>query len=138
MKKDRDFSALLEAHASGVAPETGAGLFGSPFNIDEANLVILGIPWDATCSYGRGSALAPKSISQVSHQLDLSDDFFGNTYRARIALDESLFEIAKSNKIAAQAAEKCASLPPKKNIVKMLMTYHLKCIKKSKRKLYRY
>ncbi|MBP9706849.1 MAG: agmatinase [Oligoflexales bacterium] len=106
MIKYRDFNALLETQASGAAPETEAGLFGSPFNNEEANLVILGIPWDATCSYGRGSALTPKSISKVSHQLDLSDDFFGNTYRARISLDESLFEIAESNQSATEAAVK--------------------------------
>ncbi len=55
---------------------SGVGLlgriFGFPYTIAEADLVILPIPWDATASYRDGSANAPKAILDASAQLDFN------------------------------------------------------------------
>ncbi|MCG8367467.1 MAG: arginase family protein, partial [Pseudanabaenales cyanobacterium] len=48
-------------------------LFGLPFNLAIANIIVLGIPWEVTVSYHSGTAKGPDSILQASPQLDLYD-----------------------------------------------------------------
>lgn len=48
-----------------------AGLFGFDISYADCALVILGVPWELTVSYGRGTAQAPQAILQASHQIDL-------------------------------------------------------------------
>ncbi len=57
---------------------TGAGdpdgsVFGLPFAADESSVVLLPVPWEATTSYGRGTAHGPAAIRAASPQLDLFD-----------------------------------------------------------------
>lgn len=47
--------------------------FGFPYSLDEADLVYLSIPWDATTSYGQGTANGPEAIIEASTQLDFYD-----------------------------------------------------------------
>jgi agmatinase len=51
----------------------GSGIFGLPFSEDEASLVILPVPWEATTSYGGGAALGPEAVLNASKQVDLFD-----------------------------------------------------------------
>jgi len=51
-------------------PSSEAGLFGSSSLPGNSDLVILGVPWDATASCSRGSAKTPCRIRIPSHQLD--------------------------------------------------------------------
>ena len=48
-----------------------AGLFGFDVPYTDCALVILGVPWELTVSYGQGTAQAPQAILQASHQIDL-------------------------------------------------------------------
>lgn len=50
---------------------TGAGIFGLPFSPDEAEMVIVPVPWEVTVSYMSGAARGPESILVASPQLDL-------------------------------------------------------------------
>ena len=63
-----------------------SGLFGLPFSTEEAGLVIVPVPFDATASYGRGSALAPEAVLGASRQVDLFDLETGKPYEAGIAM----------------------------------------------------
>lgn len=60
------------------------GIFGLPFDVDEAGLVLLPVPWDATVSYGEGAAKGPFTIWKASQQIDLHDELrpgmWGNGY----------------------------------------------------------
>lgn len=47
--------------------------FCSPYSVEEARVVLLPVPWEATVSYGAGTALAPQAILDASPQLDLYD-----------------------------------------------------------------
>ncbi len=47
--------------------------FGFPYSLDEADLVYLSIPWDATTSYEQGAAHGPEAIINASTQLDFYD-----------------------------------------------------------------
>ena len=42
-----------------------SGIFGLPFDRDDAQLVIIPVPWDVTVSYSDGTAGAPEAILEV-------------------------------------------------------------------------
>lgn len=48
-------------------------IFGLPFHEEDAQLVILPIPWEVTVSYSAGTARAPEHIFKASYQVDLFD-----------------------------------------------------------------
>lgn len=87
------------------APDADAGIFGSPFSPEEASIVLVGVPWDATTSYRPGTAGAPASIRRASHQLDLWDVETGEPWREGIAmldLPEDLIELNTSARADAE------------------------------------
>ncbi|HLG38730.1 MAG TPA: agmatinase family protein [Chitinophagaceae bacterium] len=48
-------------------------IFGLPTTEEDANLVIVPVPWEVTVSYGSGTARAPEAICKASLQVDLFD-----------------------------------------------------------------
>lgn len=48
-------------------------LFGLPFGFEDAEVVILPVPWEVTVSYRPGTAGAPEAILEASYQVDLYD-----------------------------------------------------------------
>ncbi|MCF8460792.1 MAG: agmatinase family protein [Flavobacteriales bacterium] len=47
-----------------------SGLFGLPFDVDEAEVVILPVPWDVTVSFTDGTSEAPEAVLWASKQVD--------------------------------------------------------------------
>jgi agmatinase len=74
---------LTEVESAGKPDET-SGLFGLDFSEDESLIQILGVPWDLTASYHRGTARTPFDIIKVSHQLDLEDPWLGRGFERGI------------------------------------------------------
>ncbi|HEY5944611.1 MAG TPA: agmatinase family protein [Kofleriaceae bacterium] len=93
-------------HDADAAPPADAGLFGLPTTPDEARLVIVPVPWDATTSYRPGTARGPAAIRTASHQLDLYDADLGEPWRAGIAMAEIPDEVVRWNMSARVDAEK--------------------------------
>ena len=56
-------------------------IFGLPFTEEDAQLVILPIPWEVTVSYSAGTARAPEHIFKASLQVDLFDPDFKDAWR---------------------------------------------------------
>ncbi len=54
---------------NGVGVSNG-NIFGFPVSLEEADLVIIPVPWDVTASYRKGAARGPKAILEASTQLD--------------------------------------------------------------------
>lgn len=48
--------------------------FGLPCSENDADTVIIQVPWDATVSYGKGTAKGPSSMLDASLQVDLFDE----------------------------------------------------------------
>ncbi|MFT3903438.1 MAG: agmatinase family protein [Niabella sp.] len=48
-------------------------IFGLPSTEENADLVIINVPWEVTVSYGTGTARAPEAILKASLQVDLFD-----------------------------------------------------------------
>ncbi len=47
-------------------------LFGFPYDLKEAEHVVIPVPWDVTVSYGKGTMDGPLAIMEASPQLDLA------------------------------------------------------------------
>lgn len=61
-----------EFNPSGVGVKNG-NFIGLPYSYDQAKIVLIPAPWDATVSYRGGTANGPKNILDTSYQLDLYD-----------------------------------------------------------------
>src|SRR3954453_19996627 len=72
-----------------AAAAEGSGIYGLPHGPEEARVVIVPVPFEATTSYGGGTAGGPRGIFEASKQVDLYDRETGHPYEAGIAmLDE--------------------------------------------------
>lgn len=92
-------------HDADAAPLADAGLFGLPTTPDEARLVIVPVPWDATTSYRPGAANGPAAIRIASHQLDLYDVELGEPWREGIAMLDVPADVLAWNRAARADAE---------------------------------
>ncbi len=82
------------------------GIYGLPYTEDEARLVYLPVPWEATTSYGGGAALGPSAIRTASAQLDLYDADVEKPYAAGLYLRDESRQVKAWNKTAKAAAQK--------------------------------
>ncbi len=82
-----------------------SGIFGLPFSIDEAELVLVPVPWEVTTSYGRGTAQGPQAVLQASKQIDLFDLDLGNFFEAGIAMLDESKDVQRWNKEASFLAQ---------------------------------
>jgi agmatinase len=88
------------------AAAAGDGIFGLPCMPQQARIRLLGVPFEATCSYGGGTASGPAAILQASRQVDLLDPHFGPVWEAGICLDEISEPIAKLDTEACRLARR--------------------------------
>jgi len=88
------------------AAVSDSGIFGLPFSPDEAAIVFLPVPWDATTSYRPGTAKGPDAILRASHQVDLEDADVHQPYEPGLAWAPFSPEILAWNAEARAAAEK--------------------------------
>lgn len=66
------------------APGAGGGIFGLPHTADDAAVVLLPVPWEATVSYGSGADEGPDAILAASQQVDLHDHENGTFFQRGI------------------------------------------------------
>lgn len=72
---------------NGVGIANG-NIFGFPVKEDEANIVIIPIPWDATASYGKGTGKGPQAILDASTQLDFYHPKLDKAYEIKVFMTE--------------------------------------------------
>ena len=89
-----------------AAAPVGSGVYGLPFSVEEARVVLVPVPFDATTSYGRGSAAGPAAILAASRQVDLFDLETGRPYAVGIAMLAESSEVHRWNDDAGEAAAK--------------------------------
>jgi agmatinase len=70
---------------SAAAPPD-SGIFGLPHSAEEALVVLIPVPFEATTSYGGGTSQGPSAILEASRQVDLFDVETGRPYERGIAL----------------------------------------------------
>src|SRR5579863_9837709 len=81
-----------------------SGIFGLPHDVNEAKLVLLPVPWEATTSYGGGTSGGPRAMLQASKQIDLFDLELGNFFEAGIAMLPEYSPLKEWNHIAKKNA----------------------------------
>ena len=88
-----------------AAAQPGTGIFGLPFTREEAGIVLVPVPFDATTSYGGGTSAGPEAILNASMQVDLLDHQFGRTYEAGIFMEKIPSRILAMSKKARRLAK---------------------------------
>ena len=105
----------------GLPPIEGDGFIGGRLDPSEASLVLIPVPWEATVSYGEGTALAPDAMRLSSHQLDVETFHYIKPYVAGIAMlqtDKSLLKL--SHKARKKALKVIVALEKEKTNKKAL------------------
>jgi agmatinase len=82
----------------------GSGIFGLPHSEAEAALVLVPVPFEATTSYGGGTARGPEAILGASRQVDLFDVETGRPYEKGIHLVAAPEEIERLGRSARATA----------------------------------
>jgi agmatinase len=81
-------------------------IFGLPFTTDEAEIVLLPVPWDVTVSYKDGASEGPQAIYDASAQVDLFDPLVKDSWKIGVAMEEISKEIAKKNSALRKKASR--------------------------------
>ncbi|HEY6138693.1 MAG TPA: agmatinase family protein [Thermoanaerobaculia bacterium] len=88
----------------GAAGE-GSGIYGLPHTPADARVVILPVPFEATTSYGGGTAGGPRAIFEASKQVDLFDRETGRPYESGIAMLDEDPRVVRWNDEAKRLAQ---------------------------------
>lgn len=89
-----------------LPPPPDSGLFGLDCDRDEAQVVVVPVPYEATVSYRTGTASGPEAVRQASHQLDLCDADAGDLSQVKVHTASPEARIAELNAQARPAAER--------------------------------
>lgn len=73
-------------------------IFGLPFDTDEAQVVIVPVPWDATVSYQDGASRGPDAVLAASVQVDLFDPSVTDAWQVGLAMDDISVEVTDRSK----------------------------------------
>jgi len=63
-----------------------SGVYGLPHTPDQAKVVVVPVPFEATCSYGGGTVNGPAALLRASRQVDLFDVETGRPYEDGISM----------------------------------------------------
>lgn len=96
---------MLKNFDPNAAASEDSGIFGLPFSVEEAKLVLIPVPWEVTTSYGGGTSQGPQAILKASKQVDLFDVELGNFYEAGIAMLDENTAVHAWNQLAKAAAQ---------------------------------
>ncbi|MBM7115795.1 agmatinase family protein [Archangium primigenium] len=69
-----------------AAAAPGSGIFGLPHSPEEAHVVLIPVPFEATTSYGGGTSDGPQAVLEASRQVDLFDVETGRPYTRGISM----------------------------------------------------
>jgi agmatinase len=82
-----------------------SNVFGLPFTVDEARLVVVPVPWEVTVSYGGGTLQGPQAIFDASKQVDLYDPFLPDAWKLGVAMDAIPRKLVATSKAMRKLAE---------------------------------
>lgn len=61
-------------------------LFGLPYSLEEARIVVIPVPWDVTVSYGAGTSDGPQAVLEASSQLDYEQPDLKEAWKLGVAM----------------------------------------------------
>ena len=92
-----------------------SGVYGLPHTPEQARVILIPVPWDATTSYRAGAARGPDAIRRASRQVDLFDIETGRPYAAGIHMlteEESVVRLAAQAREAAEPVIEAGGMSP--------------------------
>jgi agmatinase len=89
--------------AAAASPDSG--VFGLPHTPEEAQVILVPVPFEATTSYGGGTSEGPAAILEASRQVDLFDVETGRPYERGIAMLPDPAEVRAWNERAKERAQ---------------------------------
>lgn len=94
-----------KTHFDPNGPGEKGKIFGLPYELEDAAVVILPVPWEVTVSYASGTADGPEAIRTASAQVDLYQDDIPHAHQVPIyMLPEDQALKARSDQFRALAA----------------------------------
>jgi agmatinase len=75
--------------------DPNSNLYGLPFTCEEAETVVIPVPWDVTVSYSDGTAAGPEAIFDASFQVDLIDPLVREAWKGGIAMTDMPHDLAQ-------------------------------------------
>ncbi|HBE33897.1 MAG TPA: agmatinase [Cyanobacteria bacterium UBA11369] len=81
-------------------------LLGLPFDYESANIIVFGVPWEVTVSYGGGTAAGPARVLEASRQLDIYDFDNPEGWKQGIFMVEIPAHIQQKNEALRQDASR--------------------------------
>ncbi|MBD2767757.1 agmatinase family protein [Hymenobacter sp. BT664] len=105
-KVDAALAQKIASFDPNAPGDVAGGLFGLPFTAEEAQVVVVPVPWEVTVSYRAGTAEGPAAIHEASLQVDLYDPDLPDAWKLGLAMeDEDETIAAASRKLRPQASE---------------------------------
>jgi agmatinase len=96
-------SKITNFDSNSVASGDG-NIFGLPFTTDEAEIVLIPVPWDVTVSYSDGTSEGPEAIYHASSQVDLLDPLVKDSWKIGVAMEVPSGKIGSLNKTLRKKA----------------------------------
>jgi agmatinase len=87
--------------------DPNANIYGLPFTCEEAEVVIVPVPWDVTVSYSDGTANGPEAVFNASFQVDLFEPAVKDAWKIGIAMEEISQELKDRAEILRKGAKAC-------------------------------
>lgn len=88
-------SDLLSSFNPNSVANNNSGIFGLPHGAEDAEIIVVPVPWEVTVSYGSGASQGPEAILEASYQLDLCQHDFPELWKKGIFMDEIPAEMLK-------------------------------------------
>jgi agmatinase len=95
---------MKETFDPDAAAPLESGIYGLTYTPDEARVVIVPVPFEATTSYGGGTSGGPEAVLEASRQVDLFDHETGRPYEAGISMMRAPGKLRRWNRQAKSAA----------------------------------
>jgi agmatinase len=90
---------------NGVGVANG-NIFGFPVDEQEADIIIIPVPWDVTASYGKGTSRGPQAILDASVQLDFYHPLLENAFLTKVFMSPISKEwIAINDELCVKSSE---------------------------------
>lgn len=92
---------MTDFDPNGVGIANG-NIFGFPYSENEAEIIIIPVPWDATASYAKGTSKGPKAILDASTQLDFFHPNLKNAGTTKVFMAPISSEWQELNEICCE------------------------------------
>lgn len=86
--------------------DPNSNIYGLPFDCEEAELVIIPVPWDVTVSYSDGTSKGPGAVFEASFQVDLYEPSIHDAWKTGLAMEDISEEVtAKTESLRKEAVK---------------------------------